>query len=304
MTVAGTFRQDKTGQDGIRHDTTGASNAVANANVQDRIGVCSWSLKPKDPADLVAKLKQVELNKVQLALGPLIKEPAWADAGGRLKDAGVTIVSGMMGCVGEDYSSIAAIRRTGGVVPDETWPATYENMKKAAPVAQALGLKLVTFHAGFIPHDAKDPKFATVVQRIGQVADAFKAAGAQVALETGQERAEDLEAFLKALGRTDVGVNFDPANMLLYSSGEPVAAVKRLTPWLKQIHIKDATPGPDGETWGKEVAAGTGDVNWPGFFAALREGNYAGHLVIEREAGDQRVEDVRTARRFVSEKGN
>ncbi len=97
----------------------------------------------------------------------------------------------MVECVGEDYSTIAAITRTGGIVPDATWQATRDGMVAAADVAEALGLKLVTFHAGFIPHDTNDPTYATVTGRLIDVADIFAKANCRVALETGQESAGD-----------------------------------------------------------------------------------------------------------------
>jgi len=121
----------------------------------------------------------------------------------------------------------------------------------------------------------------------------------QLGLETGQETADALREFLLALNRDNVGVNFDPANMILYDKGDPISAVRTLGPWIRQVHIKDAqrthTPG----TWGDEVPAGTGQVDWPAFLAALREVSFTGDLCIEREAGVQRVTDIRAARELI-----
>jgi sugar phosphate isomerase/epimerase len=72
-----------------------------------------------------------------------------------------------------------------------------------------------------------------------------------------------------------------------------------LGPWIRQVHIKDALRTREPGTWGQEVAVGAGEVNWPAFFAALKHQGFAGDLVIEREAGGQRVTDIRTARDFV-----
>jgi L-ribulose-5-phosphate 3-epimerase len=68
-----------------------------------------------------------------------------------------------------------------------------------------------------------------------------------------------------------------------------------LGPWLRQVHIKDAVRTRVAGTWGEEVAAGKGQVDWRAFFSTLRELNFTGHFVIEREAGNMRVADVRTA---------
>jgi sugar phosphate isomerase/epimerase len=135
--------------------------------------------------------------------------------------------------------------------------------------------------------------------RLRTVADIFARKNIALGLETGQETAPALAAFLQELDRPNVGVNFDPANMILYDQGDPVAALRVLSPWLRQVHIKDARRTNMPGTWGTEVAAGSGEVEWPSLFAALRELNFGGNLVIEREAGEQRVADIITARELV-----
>jgi L-ribulose-5-phosphate 3-epimerase len=98
-------------------------------------------------------------------------------------------------------------------------------------------------------------------------------------------------------------VNFDPANMILYDKGNPIEALRLLGPWVCQVHIKDARRTKVPGTWGEEVVLGTGEVDWPAFFAALREAKFAGDCVIEREAGSQRVADIRTAKEVVLKAG-
>lgn len=265
-----------------------------------RLAVCSWSLLATDPHDLAAKLKSTGIDRVQLALDPLYEEPAvWGGTQAVLAQAGITIISGMFGCVGEDYSTLDSIRLTGGIAPDATWERNLENIRAAVGIATSLGLNLVTFHAGFVPHDPEDPDFAKIVARLAAVAEIFAAVDMTVALETGQETAAGLASLLVALDRPNVAVNFDPANMLLYGKGDPVEAVRLLGRWIRQVHVKDAVQSIIPGTWGEEVAVGTGQVDWPAFFAALAEVKFTGNLVIEREAGDQRLADIRTARELV-----
>ncbi|MFM9081895.1 MAG: sugar phosphate isomerase/epimerase family protein, partial [Opitutaceae bacterium] len=114
--------------------------------------------------------------------------------------------------------------------------------------------------------------------------------------ETGQETAETLAAFLRVLGRKDVGVNFDPANMILYDKGEPLAALRTLAPWIRQCHLKDARRTRLPGTWGEEVAVGAGEVDWAAFLGTLESLGFNGDLCIEREAGTQRVADLRAGR--------
>jgi sugar phosphate isomerase/epimerase len=268
----------------------------------ERLAVCSWSIQPDGPAQLLEQLRVIGLTRVQLALDPLRDKPeVWGSAPEQFRRANIRLVSGMFGTVGEDYSTLETIRQTGGLVPDATWEENWENAQSTAELAKQLGLKLVTFHAGFLPHDESDPEFEKLQHRIRLVADLFAARGLDLAFETGQETAETLKSFLEKLGRANVGVNFDPANMLLYDKGNPIEALRTLGPWVKQCHLKDAIRTRSPGTWGQEVPVGAGQVDWPAFFGLLRQLGFNGALAIEREAGSQRVEDIRTAKLFIQQ---
>jgi sugar phosphate isomerase/epimerase len=283
-----------------RHAWAGAQGGIAA-----RLGVCSWSLQPTSAEDLMTRLAATGLTRVQIALDPIRENAkgAWTGFGDLCARKGVTLVSGMLGTVGEDYTTLETIRRTGGVVPDATWPETWKNVQADADLASKMGLKLVTFHAGFLPHEESDPSFAKLLARLRQIADLFAARKMTIGLETGQEAAATMAGFLEKLARPNVGVNFDPANMILYDKGDPVVALRTLGPWLTQCHLKDAirtkTPG----TWGEEVRLGTGQVDWKAFFQTLATVGFKGNLCIEREAGSQRVADIRAAREYVEKLG-
>lgn len=266
----------------------------------NRLAICSWSLQPKTPEELVDQVLETGLRTVQLALDPLRENPeAWGKTKSLFAEKGIIIVSGMFGTVGEDYTTMETIKTTGGVVPDETWPENWKNIQATADIAKDLGLRLVTFHAGFLPHDHNDPEFKKLLSRISQIADLFARKGIDLAFETGQEDADTLELFLIRLDKSNVGVNFDPANMILYDRGEPIQALETLGKRLKQVHIKDAKRTREPGTWGEEVVAGTGEVDWKEFFATLDKLRFAGFCCIEREAGEQRLADIKAAIEFV-----
>jgi sugar phosphate isomerase/epimerase len=132
-----------------------------------------------------------------------------------------------------------------------------------------------------------------------KLAGIFDRLGIHLVLETGQETAATLREFLDGLGCANVGVNFDPANMILYGKGDPINAMRTLGPWIRQVHLKDAKAATVPGNWGEEVPAGTGEVDWPAFFATLDELGFAGDICIEREAGTQRVADILVAKRMV-----
>ena len=281
--------------------TVGSIRTMIPADISQRLAVCSWSLRPTSPEDLADRLKAIGIPRVQLEIDPLRANPdTWGHCADVLAARGIAIASGMFGTIGEDYSTLETIKATGGIVPDETWDENWKNIQATADIAATLGMKLVTFHAGFLPHDTSDPVYTKLRERIALIAELFAGKGIDLGFETGQEDAPTLAAFLTDLSMPSVGVNFDPANMILYAKGDPVAALRELRPWLKQCHIKDATQTKTPGTWGAEVPTGTGEVDWDGFFAVLAETNYTGDFCIEREAGDQRETDIRAARDFLT----
>ncbi len=303
------MKTDPTRRQFLRASVAGALGATlagrkalaAIPDLKGRLAVCSWSLEPASADDLMKKLAATGILRAQIALDSMRenKGGAWTDVGAKAKTRGITLVSGMMGTIGEDYTTLESIRRTGGVVPDATWPENWKNIQADAELAAQLGLKLVTFHAGFLPHEETDPTFAKLQERLRKIADAFQARGIVLGMETGQETPETLAAFLRKLDHKNVGVNLDPANIILYDKGDPVAAVKTLGHWLKQCHLKDAVRTKVPGQWGQEVVLGTGQVDWKAFFAALSAAGFTGNLCIEREAGNQRVADIRTAREYL-----
>ena len=264
------------------------------------LGVCSWSLQPDSPADLVHRLEETGLSKVQLALSPAVSErETWGGVFEALESGGISIASGMMAPVGEDYSTLESIARTGGIRPDMTWPANEAMSRAMAVLSRQAGIELVTLHAGFLPHDPGDPERSSMVQRLQTLASIFSDQGVRIAFETGQESASTLLDVLDEIDRDSVGINFDPANMILYGMGDPVEALELLRPHVFQVHIKDAVSADTPGEWGQEVAAGSGEVDWPAFFKTLADGPRDVEAIIEREAGSRRVDDIRTAAELV-----
>jgi sugar phosphate isomerase/epimerase len=269
-------------------------------SIHDRLAVCSWSLQPTSPDDLVQKLKATGISRVQLELDPLRDAPkVWGDTEKILREAGITVVSGMVRCLGEDYSTLDSIRVTGGIAPDAKWDQNVKNISAAAAIAKKMGLKLVTFHAGFLPPDESHPTFAKMCQRLDTVADIFMVQNILLGLETGQETAQELAALLHKLNHPNIGVNFDPANMLMYDKGDPVKALHTLAPWIRQVHIKDAKRAKTPGTWGEEVVVGKGEVDWRAFFSTFKHVVFNVNLVIEREFGNSRALDIRAAHDFI-----
>ncbi len=256
------------------------------------IGVCSWSLQT-DLDGVVGTMEQLQIDNVHLDLRPVCidKSEKYLE---QVRRQGWVISSTMIGFPQEDYSSLDAIKVSGGIAPDDCWESNRRIFESAIAVTAELNVPYLSTHIGFI--DETQPEYSRKFHdRIKLMADVAAQQKVILLLETGQETAEELRGFLEEMDHPSVAVNFDPANMILYDKGDPVDAVKVLGPWIKHVHIKDAlrtdTPG----TWGAEVAWGDGQVDTDGFLGALKEIGFAGTIAVEREAGDDRLNDIRQA---------
>lgn len=256
------------------------------------IGVCSWSLKTE--IDNVARtMKEIGIDHVHLEIGPALEE------GGRnylsfARQQDWIISSTMIAFPQEDYSTLNTIKITGGVVPDDNWSANKQLFSNAANTTKELGVEYLSMHAGFIDH-TEPQKYEIVHGRIKCLGDIAAENGIMLLMETGQETAEEMADFLNDLNHSAVGINFDPANMILYDRGDPIEAVKVLGPWIKHVHIKDATRTETPGTWGLEVPWGAGEVGQTTFLKTLSKVGFDGVLAIEREAGTERIKDIQQA---------
>ena len=262
-----------------------------------QISVCSWSLQPRDTRDLAEKARSLGLDHVQLGLLELVQmdDKRKHLELGHLRAAGIGFTGAMISFPGEDYSSIASIERTGGFIPDEQWTLRRRLTREAARLAQELGVRTITTHVGFVPRKGQ-AGYPAISDRVREVAADLAGFDVELLMETGQEPAEELLAFLDDIAVPNVHINFDAANMILYGAGDPIHAISVLGKHIKHVHVKDALPSSSpGETWGQEVAFGNGVVETTAFWRALEAVNYAGPLAIEREAGNDRMGDVRHA---------
>ena len=206
----------------------------------------------------------------------------------KLAEAGITITAVFGGFEGESYADIPTVSKTVGLVPPETRAARTQEMKEIADFARTLGVDVVALHLGFVPHDTSDPLYAEVLDVTRDVCDHCQANGQHLHLETGQETADALLQFIGDVGRDNLAINFDPANMILYGTGEPIEALKKVGGYVRSVHCKDATWAANpGQEWGAEVPLGEGDVGMETYLRTLDELGYDGPLTIEREIAQE-----------------
>ncbi len=202
----------------------------------------------------------------------------------RLEALNIQLTAVFGGFDGESYADIPTVERTVGLVPAETRAARLQEMKEISDFARLLGCEVIALHLGFVPHDTTSASYQEVVDVTRQLCDHATRNDQAVHLETGQETADGLLSFLTNVQRNNLFINFDPANMILYGTGEPIEALKKVGKYVRSVHCKDATwSDQPGVTWGREVALGEGQVNFEAYLTALRDIGYRGPLTIERE---------------------
>jgi sugar phosphate isomerase/epimerase len=203
----------------------------------------------------------------------------------KLAALGIRISCVFGGFEGESYADIPTVTRTVGLVPPETRAARTKEMKEIADFARLLNVDVVALHLGYVPHDTADPLlYQEVLAVTRELCDHCQQQSQSLHLETGQETAASLVQFIRDVERDNLFVNFDPANMILYGSGEPIEALEMVGPWVRSVHCKDGKWAKNpGQEWGVETPLGEGDVGMERYLRTLDMIGYVGPLTIERE---------------------
>ena len=279
-----------------------------------QIGVCNWSLQIPDLRKCLLTVKeQLGLKLVHLGFfDDSYKDPASVLK--TVEESGLEISATCVAFAGEDYSTIQRIAETGGYKPDSEWEARYAKTLGVADITKQLGVELLSVHIGFVPHDKSDPKYGVMVERLKRLSGALAERGLTLVMETGQEKAEDLVAFMDAVGAPNLAVNFDPANMILYGVGDPVEAIGILKDRIAHVHMKDAALQINGRNgilgshlnFGKPErgwdfrSLGHGGVDFEEIIRTLNHIGYSGPLSVEWEdCGMEREHGAAEACEFV-----
>ena len=190
----------------------------------------------------------------------------------------------------------------GGFVYKDRNPQKVEKSKRILDLAKELGTDIVTTHIGVVPQDKNSDRYKIM-----------------------QEACFELSRYadsIDELGSTGVGVNLDPANLVMVTGDSPVEAVYNLKDYIVHTHAKDGRQNfyldpnivygmPDTEnilaesehvTEGDsftETPLGEGSVPFKEYLEALTDIGYKGFLTIEREAGDDPAKDIKAAVDFL-----
>jgi sugar phosphate isomerase/epimerase len=279
-----------------------------------KIGVISDSFR-LPPREGVKKAKEVGADGIQIyaVQGEISPEKmdkaARADFRKFCKDLGLEI------------SALCADLGGHGFQIKEENQTKVPRSKKIVDLAVDLGTKVCTTHIGVVPEDQKSETYKTMRAACRELGDYANKLGVKFAIETGPERAVTLAKFLEDVGSQGMGVNLDPANLVMVVADDPVAAVHTLKKWIVHTHAKDgvqlkpcdpvkvygafADGNVEGLPFGElfnEVPLGKGGVKWDAYLQALEQIGYKGYLTIEREVGADPAKDIADAVKFLRQK--
>lgn len=202
----------------------------------------------------------------------------------------------------------------GGFTHPEKNPEKIEKSKRILDLAKELETNVVTTHIGVVPEDKNHDRYKIMQEACHELAEYADSIDAHFAIETGPETSTTLKGFLDSLESTGVGVNLDPANLVMVTGDDPVKAVHNLKKYIVHTHAKDGKQlfykdpeiiygmKPDVIVTGDsfiEVPLGEGSVPFKEYLEALCDIGYNGFLTIEREVGDNPEKDIRTAVKFL-----
>lgn len=260
------------------------------------IGLLFWA--EQNAGTILRQLQALDIRSGQLGvpshLDCDLTLSEWASG---LDEFQVGVTSAVCSYVNEDYTNLDTVHKTVGFTTEVYRADRIARTKVVSEFAAALGISAVSCHVGFIPSDPHEVLYKDLCDLTKSLCDFCGAHAQNFVLETGQEHADVLLSFIESVGRRNLKVNFDPANMIMYQSGDPIAALKLLSPHVLSVHCKDAHAPSDGTgLLGSECKLGDGAVDFPAFLQQLEHMNYQGVLSIEREElnAETRMGDIKT----------
>jgi len=187
-----------------------------------------------------------------------------------------------------------------GLVPAAYRAERIRALKRGADLAAWMGVSDVTTHVGFIPENLSTTEYRDVVIAIREVARYCNTLGLYFNFETGQETPITLVRTIEDVGLDNLGINLDPANLLMYGKANPMDAVDIYGSLVRGVHVKDGKYPTNGRQLGVEAPVGEGLVDFGVLVEKLARHGFEGPWIIEREiSGPRQIEDIRRAKEYL-----
>ena len=262
------------------------------------------SLKPEGMPEKFRALRDLSLEYCQLSCWNMdLYTPETAAEMKKLAaENGITITALWAGWSGPTEWNFNYGPATLGLVPAAYRGVRLADLKKGSDFAEWLGVDTLVTHVGFLPEDMHHPDWNGTVGALRDLCKYMQAKGQTFLFETGQETPVTLRRVIEDVGTGNLGINLDPANLILYGKGNPIDALDVFGNYVCDIHAKDGEYPTNGRNLGKETVVGKGKVNFPKFIEKLKEIGYDRTLIIEREiSGEQQIKDINCTKIYLEE---
>jgi L-ribulose-5-phosphate 3-epimerase len=177
-----------------------------------------------------------------------------------------------------------------GLDVSENLQPRLEHIRKVMQMAFDLGARRVVVPCPKIPDDPATPRAETMREALLALGPFGDRIGTVLALEIGYDASDKVKSYLEGFDTGSLKVTYDPANMLLHGH-DPLANLTPLKNFLAHVHARDARSASLSRGL-HEVPVGAGDVDWMTFAATLQVLEYNGFLTVEREQGENKLQDV------------
>jgi sugar phosphate isomerase/epimerase len=177
-----------------------------------------------------------------------------------------------------------------GLEQSENQEARIHHVQKVMSLSFDLGPGRAIVQAGRVPSEEDDPSWKPMAESLEALGRHGDKVGAVLALETGLEPGAHLARMLDRLDTGGLGINFDPANLLM-NGFDVYESLDAVTGRIVHSHAHDARQsGPNRAS--QEVPVGHGDIDWIKYLSELENHDYHGWIVVEQEGGDHRRQDI------------
>ncbi len=259
--------------------------------------------RPK--TDIMAELEKAKANGMQSCQLCIWKQELYTDEKAAeivcaVKATGVRISTLWAGWSGPVEWNFNYGPNVLGLVPEAYRMTRLAELKAASDFALKIGVNQIATHVGFLPENPSDPLFAGTVGALRDLCKYMEPRGQYFLFETGQETPVTMLRTIQAIGKPNVGINFDTANLILYGKANSLDALEVFGQYVMDTHLKDGFYPTDGMHLGEEAVLGTGKANIPEIVKKLESIGYAGPYTIECELqSDDQIELIRNARTYM-----
>lgn len=258
----------------------------------------------KDPYSAIAQAAELGFSSGQVSVWnmDLYNPETEKQLREACREYGFTVTALWCGWSGPVDWSYPNMYQTLGLVPAAWRSQRTADLLAGAAFAHNLGIRDVVTHLGYLPDDPFHPDRMGVVQAVRYLCGVIGRRGQRLLIETGEDLPNTLVQFIKETVADNIGLNFDPANLLINGRANPADALCMLAPWVMGCHGKDGIYPRNGNPKGKEVQVGHGQADFPRLVGILKSIGYTGDITIEHERHDSghRLAEIKAAKEYLS----